>query len=85
MKNEYEHIIKIMLVGDSGVGKTAIMNMFCDGKYSDRTTTTVGIEYKDKTIRINNKKCLIQLWDTAETIKKKRHFKQEDKNHCKNL
>jgi small GTP-binding protein len=54
-----------MLVGDSGVGKTAIMNMFCDGKYSDRTTTTVGIEYKDKTIKINNKKCLIQLWDTA--------------------
>ena len=43
MKEDYEHIVKIMLVGDSGVGKTAIMNRFCEDVYSDRTTTTIGI------------------------------------------
>lgn len=65
MKENYEHIIKIMLVGDSNVGKTALVNRYCGDVYSDRTTSTIGIEYRDKVIRVNNKKYRIQLWDTA--------------------
>lgn len=43
MTENYEHIVKIMLVGDSNVGKTALVNRYCTGTYSDRTTSTIGI------------------------------------------
>ena len=65
MREEFDHLIKIMLVGDSGAGKTALMTRFSEDTYSDKTLSTVGLEYKNKFVKINNKKCLVQLWDTV--------------------
>ncbi len=62
---QYDEIVKYILVGDTGVGKTSIMKRFCDGKYSSKEKTTVGLEYGQRIMNINGKNVLIQIWDTA--------------------
>ena len=56
-----------MLVGDSGVGKTAIMRTFTEG-HSDNLKnlkSTVGLDYGDRVVSLKGKNVLVQMWDTA--------------------
>ena len=57
--------IKITLIGDSGVGKTCIINRYADNKYDANTDSTLGVGYKKKDIDVNGKKYHLDLWDTA--------------------
>ena len=57
--------LKILLVGDSAVGKTTLILKYVDGKFSDSHITTIGVEYKDKEITVNNRKINLQIWDTS--------------------
>jgi len=57
--------IKIITLGDSGVGKTCIMQRYCQDTFTESTLTTVGAEYHSKTINVNNKSVNLQVWDTA--------------------
>lgn len=53
--------LKIMILGDSNVGKTSFIHRFADGKFSDKYITTVGIDFREKTIELpdeNRKICL---------------------------
>lgn len=61
----YDHIVKIVLIGDSGVGKTSFMNRFCFDKFKHNIPCTVGLDYGQKVIKISERKIMIQLWDTA--------------------
>lgn len=63
--NEYDYLFKILLIGDSGVGKSAILNRYCDDSYSDNYISTIGVDFKIKTINIDNLTIKIQIWDTA--------------------
>ena len=56
---------KILLIGDSGVGKSCLLVRFVDDTFSPSFITTIGIDFKIKTIDINGKKIKLQLWDTA--------------------
>ena len=56
---------KILLLGDSGVGKTAFILRFCDGKFDEDSLTTVGLDQKNKFVRRDNKKLELHIWDTA--------------------
>lgn len=56
---------KILLIGDSGVGKSCLLVRFLDDNFSPSFITTIGIDFKIKTIDINGKKIKLQLWDTA--------------------
>ncbi|CAF0791332.1 unnamed protein product [Didymodactylos carnosus] len=56
---------KILLIGDSGVGKTCIMFRFADNMYTETFTPTIGIDFKIKTVRVRDKTVKLQLWDTA--------------------
>ena len=56
---------KIMLLGDSSVGKTAFILRFCDGKFDDDTITTIGLDTKTKFVSHKDKKIQLQIWDTA--------------------
>ena len=57
--------LKIILIGDSAVGKTSLLLKFTDGAFSDQATATIGAEYKEKEITLNNRKIILQIWDTS--------------------
>jgi small GTP-binding protein len=57
--------IKIVLVGDSGVGKSNILNRFIFNEFVHDTKSTVGVELSTKSYIINNNIVKIQIWDTA--------------------
>ncbi|KAH3903088.1 probable Ras-related protein SEC4 [Saccharomycodes ludwigii] len=61
----FDSILKILLIGDSGVGKSCLLIRFVDDKFNPSFITTIGIDFKIKTIDINGKKIKLQLWDTA--------------------
>ncbi|XP_071965857.1 ras-related protein Rab-10-like isoform X5 [Antedon mediterranea] len=60
-----ESIIKLMLLGDSTVGKTSIMFKYIYDDYEFTNLTTIGIDFKIKTVELNGKKIKLQIWDTA--------------------
>uniref|UniRef100_A0A8C3A4U6 Calcium release activated channel regulator 2A n=1 Tax=Cyclopterus lumpus TaxID=8103 RepID=A0A8C3A4U6_CYCLU len=60
-----DRLFKIVLVGNSSVGKTSLLRRFCDGCFHPGTSATVGIDYSVKTIAVDNSQVALQLWDTA--------------------
>jgi Ras-related protein Rab-10 len=64
-KQAYDHLFKILLIGDSGVGKTCILCRFSDDSFNPSFISTIGIDFKMKTIELNGKKIKLQIWDTA--------------------
>ena len=57
--------IKLLLIGDSCVGKTSLLLRFCDNFFPESHMATIGVEFKEKIITINDKNYKIHLWDTA--------------------
>ena len=57
--------LKILLIGDSSVGKSSILLKYIEDKFSENYVSTIGIEYKIKTLIINWKKVLLRIWDTS--------------------
>ena len=62
---EYSLIFKMILIGDSGVGKSNILSRYINNSFSETTRSTVGVELSAKVEEINNTKIKIQIWDTA--------------------
>ena len=56
---------KIILLGDSSVGKTSLILRFCDDKFMEIGTSTIGVDTKTKDVRHNGKKIQLEIWDTA--------------------
>ena len=63
--DNYDLILKIVLIGDSGVGKTNILSRYNNNEFSLATQPTVGVEFGNKIIKKENKSIKLQLWDTA--------------------
>lgn len=61
----YNYIFKIILIGDSGVGKSCLLFRFADGSYSDSFISTIGVDFKIRTISHDSKLLKLQIWDTA--------------------
>ena len=61
-KQAYDHLFKILLIGDSGVGKTCILCRFSDDSFNSSFISTIGIDFKMKTIELNGKKIKLQIW-----------------------
>jgi Ras-related protein Rab-1A len=66
---EYDFLFKVLLVGQTNVGKTALLQRFIDDKFYDQSFSTIGVDYKLKTVEILvkevHKVAKLQLWDTA--------------------
>ena len=62
---EYSMIFKMILIGDTNVGKTNILSRYINNTFSEVTKSTVGVELGTKVEKINNKKIKVQIWDTA--------------------
>jgi len=65
MQDEYDYIMKLIIVGDSGVGKSTLLKMYCDHEFSESYISTIGVDFKIKTIQVNDKLIKLQIWDTA--------------------
>ena len=67
INSDFEFQIKIVIIGDSGVGKTNFIFRFTEGRFSPLHVTTVGFDYKSKIIKLptSKKKVKLQIWDTA--------------------
>ena len=61
----YDQKIKIMVIGESLVGKTALIKRYTKNTFGGEYLTTVGIDFQDKFLNINGKEIKIELWDTA--------------------
>ena len=62
---QYDHLFKVLLIGDSGVGKSSILLRFCDNTFNQEQQSTIGVDFKVKTIKCSNKTIKMTLWDTA--------------------
>mmetsp|Transcript_14237 Transcript_14237/g.18616 ORF Transcript_14237/g.18616 Transcript_14237/m.18616 type:complete len:209 (+) Transcript_14237:189-815(+) len=62
----YDHIFKIVLLGDSGVGKSNLVWRFTKNEFNQDSKSTIGVEFATKTVQIeDNKMVKAQIWDTA--------------------
>lgn len=64
-EEEYDMIFKVVLIGDSGVGKSNIMSRYLKDEFSIETKTTVGVEFGAKKIELSGSNIKAQIWDTA--------------------
>ena len=62
---EYDMMVKVIIIGDSGVGKTNIMSKFLKNKFMEESKATVGVEFGSKLFDLNGHKIKAQIWDTA--------------------
>ena len=62
---EYEFIFKVLLLGNSNVGKSSLFLRFVDDIWNDTFVPTIGVDFKIKTLEIDGKKIKMQIWDTA--------------------
>ena len=60
-----DYIFKIVLIGDTNVGKSSILLRYTDDIYHSRYISTIGVDFKIKTIELDGKIVKLQLWDTA--------------------
>ena len=65
MNAGYDHKIKLLIIGDSGVGKSCILLRYVDNKYSEDFSATIGIDNKSKIVIIDKLKYKLHIWDTA--------------------
>lgn len=62
---DYDVMMKILMIGDSAVGKSSILLKYIDGEFRNSMLPTIGVDYKMKTVDNNGKKVKLQIWDTA--------------------
>nr|XP_011743779.1 EF-hand calcium-binding domain-containing protein 4B isoform X3 [Macaca nemestrina] len=60
-----DRLFKIVFVGNSAVGKTSFLRRFCEDRFSPGMAATVGIDYRVKTVNVDDSQVALQLWDTA--------------------
>ncbi|XP_074301795.1 ras-related protein RABD1-like [Silene latifolia] len=65
MSNEYDFLFKLLLIGDSSVGKSCLLLRFADDSYVDSYISTIGVDFKIRTTELEGKSVKLQIWDTA--------------------
>jgi len=63
--DEYDFLFKVVLVGDSGVGKSNILSRFTRNEFNLQSKATIGVEFATRSISVDGKTLKAQIWDTA--------------------
>ncbi|XP_062087198.1 ras-related protein Rab2BV-like [Humulus lupulus] len=63
--HEYDYLFKIVLIGDSGVGKSNILSRFTRNEFCLESKSTIGVEFATRTLQVEGKTVKAQIWDTA--------------------
>lgn len=61
----FDFMFKLLVVGESGVGKTCMLLRFADNSFEENFLSTIGVDFKVKQIVVDNKKVKLQIWDSA--------------------
>lgn len=65
LSGDYDYLFKVLLIGDSGVGKSSLLKRFADCRYEESLTSTIGVDFKVRTVEVDDKKVKLQIWDAA--------------------
>uniref|UniRef100_A0A7S2UMV5 Ras-related protein Rab-18 n=1 Tax=Attheya septentrionalis TaxID=420275 RepID=A0A7S2UMV5_9STRA len=61
----YDHLFKILMIGDAGVGKSSMLLRFTDDSFDDHIQSTIGVDFKVKHMDVAGKRIKLTVWDTA--------------------
>ncbi|KAJ0964876.1 hypothetical protein J5N97_026014 [Dioscorea zingiberensis] len=64
-EDDYDHLFKVVLIGDSGVGKSNLLSRFTRNDFSLESKSTIGVEFAARSLNIDGKVIKAQIWDTA--------------------
>ena len=62
---EYDYLFKFVMVGNSAVGKSSLLLRFADDDFNENYMITIGVDFRFKSININQRIVKMQIWDTA--------------------
>lgn len=65
MASRRRTLLKVIILGDSGVGKTSLMNQYVDKKFSSQYKATIGADFRTKEVQVDDRQVTVQIWDTA--------------------
>uniref|UniRef100_A0A7N8YA93 Ras-related protein Rab-25 n=1 Tax=Mastacembelus armatus TaxID=205130 RepID=A0A7N8YA93_9TELE len=63
--DEYDYLFKVVLIGDSGVGKSNLLSRFTRNEFNLESKSTIGVEFATRSIQVDGKTVKAQIWDTA--------------------
>lgn len=67
MNPDYDYLFKLLLIGDSRVGKSCLLIRFADDTFTESFISTIGVDFKIRTINVGGKVVKLQIWDTRAT------------------
>eukprot|EP00479_Gromia_sphaerica_P010523 TRINITY_DN4867_c0_g1_i1.p1 TRINITY_DN4867_c0_g1~~TRINITY_DN4867_c0_g1_i1.p1 ORF type:complete len:210 (-),score=28.85 TRINITY_DN4867_c0_g1_i1:476-1105(-) len=62
---DYDFLLKVVMIGDSGVGKSCLLKRFSSGEFEPGYISTIGVDFEIRTLTIEQKTVKLQIWDTA--------------------
>eukprot|EP01061_Rhynchopus_euleeides_P036298 TRINITY_DN611_c0_g3_i1.p2 TRINITY_DN611_c0_g3~~TRINITY_DN611_c0_g3_i1.p2 ORF type:complete len:214 (+),score=110.79 TRINITY_DN611_c0_g3_i1:355-996(+) len=65
MDNDFQFLFKMVIIGDSGVGKSNLMTRYTADEFSMESQSTIGVEFMNKSLEIEGRDVKVQIWDTA--------------------
>ena len=63
--DEYDYLFKVVLIGDSGVGKSNLLSRFTRNEFNLESKSTIGVEFATRSINVDGRTIKAQIWDTA--------------------
>lgn len=63
--DEYDRLYKVVIIGDSNVGKSSLLQRYCDDEFTEGYVSTIGVDFRIKTVQYEGLDIKLQIWDTA--------------------
>ena len=78
-------LLKVIILGDSGVGKTSLMNQYVNKKFSNQYKATIGADFLTKEVMVDDRLVTMQIWDTAGQERRAQQYCSKIFLHHKNI